>query len=77
MHIPKSGMFLWAWPPGNMSLLRLFEVASQKKVVFVPGDPFYIDRKDMNTLRLNFSCVEEKTLDLGIQRLGAAFEELL
>jgi 2-aminoadipate transaminase len=60
-----------------MSSLRLFEIASRKKVVFVPGDPFYINRKDMNTLRLNFSCVDEKTIDVGIQRLGAAIGELL
>jgi 2-aminoadipate transaminase len=74
---PKGGMFLWARLPGNMSSLRLFEIASREKVIFVPGDPFYINRKDMNTLRLNFSCVDETTIDIGIQRLGAAIGELL
>ena len=70
-------MFLWARLLGNMSSLRLFEIASREKVIFVPGDPFYINRKDMNTLRLNFSCVDETTIDIGIQRLGAAIGELL
>jgi|GEM_PF-3642845 len=31
----------------------------------------------MNTLRLNFSCVDEKTIEVGIQKLGAAIGELL
>jgi 2-aminoadipate transaminase len=74
---PEGGMFLWARLPENMSSLKLFEVASRKKVVFVPGDPFYINRKDMNTLRLNFSCVDEQTINVGIKRLGAAIEQLM
>ena len=31
----------------------------------------------MNTLRLNFSCVDEQTITTGIRRLGEALEELL
>ena len=74
---PGGGMFLWARLPGNMSSLKLFEIASRQQVVFVPGYPFYINRKDMNTLRLNFSCVDERTIDVGIKRLGAAIEQLM
>jgi DNA-binding transcriptional MocR family regulator len=36
MHTPKSGMFLWARLLGNMSSLRLFEIASRKKVFLFP-----------------------------------------
>lgn len=74
---PQGGMFLWVELPQGYSALSLFELAVKKNVVFVPGDPFYIGRKDMNTLRLNFSCVDEQSIDAGIQRLGQALGELL
>ena len=74
---PEGGMFLWAELPEGLSSLDLFEVATKDKVIFVPGDPFYINKKGMSTFRLNFSCVDEETIDIGIRRLGNAIEELL
>ncbi len=57
---PEGGMFLWAELPEEMAALDLFDIAVKDKVVFVPGDPFYINKKRANTLRLNFSCVDKK-----------------
>jgi 2-aminoadipate transaminase len=74
---PEGGMFLWGELPGKLSALKLFDLAVKDKVVFVPGDPFYVDRKDANTMRLNFSCVDEATIRTGIERLGKAIGELL
>jgi len=74
---PEGGMFLWAELPKNLSAMDLFELAVKDKVVFVPGDPFYVNKTDVNTLRLNFSCVDEETIDIGIQRLGRAIDRLL
>ena len=74
---PEGGMFLWAQLPQNVTSLELFELAVKDKVVFVPGDPFYINKTGTNTLRLNFSCVDEETIATGIQRLGNAIEELI
>jgi len=74
---PEGGMFLWARLPGNMSSRRLLDIALEDKVIFVPGDPFYINRQETNTLRLNFSCVDEKTIRVGIERLGKAIQKLL
>ena len=59
------------------SAFELFEMAVENKVAFVPGDPFYVDERRSNTLRLNFSCVDEKTIDTGIQRLGNAIRKLM
>nr|WP_321466875.1 PLP-dependent aminotransferase family protein [uncultured Desulfobulbus sp.] len=73
---PEGGMFLWITLPEGMSSLALFEAAIQKKVAFVPGTPFYVDRKDSNTLRLNFSCSDEATIVEGIKRLGESIREL-
>jgi 2-aminoadipate transaminase len=74
---PEGGMFLWVTLPDGISSMKLFDVAIKKKVAFVPGHPFYIGKAETNTLRLNFSNVDEKTIDTGIKRLGEAFEELL
>jgi 2-aminoadipate transaminase len=74
---PEGGMFVWAELPDGMAALDLFEVAVKENVVFVPGDPFYIDRKRTRTMRLNFSCVDEATIETGIGRLGAAMRTLL
>jgi 2-aminoadipate transaminase len=74
---PEGGMFLWITLPEGMSSMALFEAAIKQKVAFVPGTPFYVDRKDSNTLRLNFSCVDEQTIVEGIKRLGQSIKELV
>ncbi|TQV82594.1 PLP-dependent aminotransferase family protein [Exilibacterium tricleocarpae] len=74
---PDGGMFLWASLPPSASALDLFKLALADQVVFVPGDPFYIDRTGVNTLRLNYSCVDRDTIAEGINRLGSAIGRLL
>lgn len=74
---PEGGMFLWAELPETVSSLKLFELAVKDKVVFVPGDPFYVNRTGTNTMRLNFSCVDEETIRVGIKRIGNAIERLI
>src|SRR3990172_11212002 len=69
---PEGGMFIWAELPEGASALDLFELAVKDKVIFVPGDPFYVNKKRTRTLRLNFSCVDEGTIVTGISRLGGA-----
>jgi len=72
---PEGGMFLWAQLPEGMSALKLFDKALARKVAFVPGDPFYIGRQHTNTLRLNFSCLDEESITRGIQILGQLLKE--
>jgi 2-aminoadipate transaminase len=73
---PEGGMFLWVSLPDQLSSMTLFNIAIEKKVAFVPGHPFYIGRDHTNTLRLNFSSTDEKTIDIGIKRLTSALKEL-
>ncbi len=74
---PEGGMFLWITLPDSISALTVFERAVEKRVVFVPGDPFYVGKKGMNTLRLNFSCVDEATINTGIRLLGEVLQNML
>ena len=73
---PEGGMFLWGVLPNNLQAIKLFEHARREGVVFVPGDPFYVTNKHTNTLRLNYSCVDETTIDDGIRRLGDSIRTL-
>jgi len=75
---PDGGMFLWVTLPRQVSSMKLFDLAIKRNVAFVPGNPFYTyPVEDINTLRLNFSCVDEKTIEIGIAKLGEAIKELL
>ncbi|HUT30525.1 MAG TPA: PLP-dependent aminotransferase family protein [Sedimentisphaerales bacterium] len=74
---PEGGMFLWATLPEGASSMELFELALKDKVAFVPGNPFYVNEETTSTLRLNFSCVDEQTIEIGIKRLAKSMKKLL
>ncbi|MCB0197879.1 MAG: PLP-dependent aminotransferase family protein [Anaerolineae bacterium] len=74
---PEGGMFLWVTLPEGVSSLKLFEEAAKLKVVFVPGQPFYVDGGGENTLRLNFSNSDEAKIETGITHLAHAIKTLL
>jgi len=75
--IPEGGMFLWVTLPEGYSSMELFDLAIKRNVAFVPGNPFYTDGKPYyRTLRLNFSCSDEKTTYVGIERLAGAIKEI-
>ena len=67
---PEGGMFLWAQLPPEWSSKKLFDRAIEQKVAFVPGAPFYVNKFNDSTLRLNFSCTHPDTIRKGIQVLG-------
>ena len=72
---PKGGMFTWVTLEEGKSSLELFDKAIKKNVAFVPGVPFYVDLDDVNTLRLNYTNADEKTITEGIKRLAQAMME--
>ncbi len=72
---PEGGMFLWVTLPEELAAMDLFDVAIERKVAFVPGDPFYIGEQNVNSLRLNYSCVDEKKIEIGLKRLGEVIAE--
>lgn len=74
---PHGGMFLWVTLPEGVSAMELFPKALENKVAFVPGDPFYINRKDMNTMRLNYTNADCQTIEEGIRKLGALLDKAL
>jgi 2-aminoadipate transaminase len=73
---PEGGMFLWVTLPEGISSLELFEMALKEKVAFVPGQAFYAEDPEYNTLRMNFSNSSEERIEEGIKRLGKAIKRL-
>ncbi len=72
---PEGGMFLWVTLPEGFSAMELFDIAVKYKVAFVPGEPFYADGRKSNSMRLNYTCSDEKTITDGVKRLSAAIRE--
>jgi 2-aminoadipate transaminase len=69
---PEGGMFVWLTLPEGYDSMELFERAIEKKVAFVPGNPFYPGDRDPRTMRLNYSCSDEATIEEGVRRLASA-----
>lgn len=72
---PKGGMFTWVTLEEGQDVLKLFDKAIAKNVAFVPGHPFYVNPNNVNTLRLNYTNADEKTIRTGIERLAQAMKE--
>ncbi|MFF3103356.1 aminotransferase-like domain-containing protein [Viridibacillus arvi] len=68
---PEGGMFLWADLGEGVSSVEVFKRATEKKVAFVPGDPFYTNIKGAGTLRLNYTNSDPETIEEGIKRLAS------
>lgn len=74
--IPQGGMFLWVTLPEGISAMKMFPQALEQKVVYVPGDPFYVGMKDVNAMRLNYTNADCQTINEGIKRLGKLFSNI-
>ena len=73
---PKGGMFTWVTLEEGKSSMKLFDKAIAKNVAFVPGNPFYVNVDDVNTLRLNYTNADSNTIIEGIKRLAESLREI-
>lgn len=74
---PEGGMFLWATLPDGISALDVFNRSIERKVAFVPGNPFYTRGGSVPTMRLNFTNSEPDTIRKGISILGNVIREFI
>src|SRR5258708_4763259 len=72
---PEGGLFLWVRLSERVDTTDLLKTATQHKVAFVPGEPFWVGQPVRNTLRLNFSNATEEKIEEGIARLGRIISE--
>ena len=75
---PDGGMFVWVQGPPGMDMEAVNRRAVEQGTAFVPGTFFFARPGDgKETLRLNYTMADEKTLAKAIQILGGVFEEAL
>jgi len=74
---PQGGLFLWGILPEYMDAAEVLKRAIERKVAFVPGEPFHPNGGGKNTMRINFSYSNPETIREGITRLGTLLKELV
>lgn len=67
---PDGGFFTWLSAPRGTDTTALAPRAASAGVTYVPGQPFDPEGIKNNQMRLSFSCVNERQIDEGIQRLA-------
>lgn len=71
---PEGGMFIWATFQKHIDTSALFKVALEEGVAFVPGESFYTNTPQKNTMRLNFTNASKEQIAEGVVRLARAVE---
>ena len=72
---PEGGLFLWLTLPPALDTVALYDKALSAGVAYVAGSFFYTDGSHRNTMRLNFSFVDEAKMEPGIKLLAALVRE--
>lgn len=71
---PEGGLFLFVTLPEFIDTEDLLIKAIDEKVAFVIGHVFYADGKGKNTMRLNFSFMNNEKIEEGIHRLAKVIQ---
>ena len=72
---PEGGLFLWLTLPPAVDTVALYDKALAAGVAYVAGSFFYTDGSHRNTMRLNFSFVDEAKMEPGIKLLASLVRE--
>lgn len=69
---PDGGMFLWVVGPPGLDAEDLYWQSVERKVAFVPGKFFFANDDEIGkaTMRLNFTMVDEATIETAIKTIG-------
>jgi len=67
---PEGGLFLFLTLPEGIDTVALYDEALSRGVAYVAGSFFYTDGSHRNTMRLNFSFIDEAKMEPGIRLLS-------
>ena len=67
---PEGGLFLFLTLPEGIDTVALYDEALSRGVAYVAGSFFYTDGSHRNTMRLNFSFIDETKMEPGIRLLS-------
>ena len=73
---PDGGMFSGLEGPDGVDSEKLYWQAVERKIAFVPGKFFFTNPADgLGTMRLNFTKIDEQTIDHAIKTLGEVIRD--
>ena len=72
---PTGGMFVWLELPEYMNSSELIDAAIDAGVAYIPGQYFFVDENVTNTMRLNFTTVNEEQIIKGANILKDFLEK--
>ena len=67
---PDGGLFLFVTLPEGIDTVAMYDEALSKGVAYVAGSFFFTDGSHRNTMRLNFSFMDEARMEPGIELLS-------
>lgn len=75
--VPEGGLFLFLSLPEHLDAQDLFDIAIKKNVAVVLGTVFHCDGSGKNTMRINFSYMDEEKNKIGVKRLADSVRTLM
>lgn len=74
---PEGGLFLYLTLPQGFEAVPFYDKALEAGVAYVAGEFFRTDGKGQNTMRLNFSFIDEEKMEPGIRLLSELIKKEL
>lgn len=74
---PEGGLFIWIELPKHINAMDIFKICLKEKVAYVPGEAFFPNVPQKNTIRLNYSNMSESRIEIGMARLGKVLSKAI
>jgi 2-aminoadipate transaminase len=74
---PEGGFFIFVHLPKGWDAGELLRRAIEKNVVFVIGQPFFVDGSGRNTFRLSYSQASLEDIEAAIMEIGSLIKDAL
>lgn len=74
--VPDGGLFLLITLPEGYDAKVLFDYAIKESVAFVIGEAFFYDGTGQNTMRVNYSFMDDEKIVEGVRRLANAIKTM-
>ena len=72
---PAGGMNVWITLPRSIHASSILSEAAQLGVLFTPGEMFYGNSPQLNTMRLPFSMLDSARMEEGVKRIARVLKK--